>query len=62
MTGIRFSERQRHRAEVEKLRAEHDLRISALLSEVEKLQRGIGGRGEVVDLPALPLRSQRRAG
>ena len=55
-------ERKRWRTEVEKLRSEHDLRISALLSEVEKLQRGIGDRSEVIDLPALPMRSARRAG
>jgi hypothetical protein len=52
------SERQRHRAEVEKLRSEHDLRIAALLQATEKLERGLSGdrSAEVIDLPALPLR------
>jgi hypothetical protein len=39
--GKMFSEeRKRFGAEIAKLRSEHDLRISALLAEVEKLQRG----------------------
>jgi hypothetical protein len=56
------SERQRHRAEVERLRSKHDQRISALLGAVEKLERGIGGdrAAEIVDLPPV-LRSVRHA-
>jgi hypothetical protein len=44
---------------IAKLRDEHDLRIRALLAEIEKLQRGIGGAhgGEVIDLPPV-LRSR----
>jgi hypothetical protein len=52
--GKMFSEeRKRHAAEIEKLRSEFDLRISAL-------ERGIGGdRGaDVIDMPN-PLRSRR---
>ena len=47
-------ERKRWRAEIEKLRSEHDLRLSALLQATEKLERGIGDdRGNtVIDLPA----------
>ena len=40
-----------------KHRDEHDLRISALLAEVEKMQRGLDAK--VIDLPALPLKGQR---
>ena len=46
-------ERKRHRAEVGKLRSDHDLRISGLSQSVEKLERGNGDRGEVIDLPLL---------
>lgn len=53
-------ERKRHRAEVEKLRSEHDLRIGGLLKSVEKLKRGTCDRGEVIDLPALPIPRSRR--
>jgi hypothetical protein len=46
-------ERQAHRAEIEKLNEAFDLRISAALQAVEKLERGIGGdRGAIIDLPA----------
>ncbi|MDN3279101.1 hypothetical protein QWJ07_32890 [Frankia sp. RB7] len=51
-------ERKKMRAEVQKLREEHDLRISALLQGTEKLERGLGDRGAVVELPN-PLRSRR---
>jgi hypothetical protein len=55
-------ERKRHRDEVEKLRSDHDLRICGLSQSVEKLERGNGDRGEVIDLPALPMvRSRRHA-
>jgi hypothetical protein len=54
-------ERKRHRAEVGKLRSDHDLRISGLAQSVDKLEHGNGDRGEVIELPTLPLRSSRRA-
>jgi len=53
-------ERKRHRDEIEKLRSDHDLRICALSQSVEKLERGNGIRGEVIDLPAL-VRGRRHA-
>ncbi|MGO4506021.1 hypothetical protein AB4Z51_03305 [Bradyrhizobium sp. 2TAF36] len=55
-------ERKLHRAEVEKLRDEHDLRLSALLQATEKLERGLGGdrAADVIDMPN-PLRGARRA-
>jgi hypothetical protein len=48
--------------EIDKLRSEFDLRLSALLQATEKLERTVGGgdRGEIIDLPN-PLRSRRRA-
>jgi hypothetical protein len=55
-------ERKRHRDEVGKLRSDHDLRICGLSQSVEMLERGNGDRGEVIDLPALPMvRSRRHA-
>ncbi len=45
-------ERKRWGAEIDKLRSEHDLRISALLGEVDKLQRqNSGDSAAVIDLP-----------
>jgi hypothetical protein len=60
---IRKQVRAEFAAEIDKLRSEHDLRISALLAEIEKLQRGLGYRAaEVIDLPpVLSLRGQRHA-
>lgn len=62
--GALAAERKRFRSlvadEVAKLRAEFDLRIAGLLAEIDK--RGLGGdRGEIIDLPAMPLRRSRDA-
>ena len=53
-------ERKRHRDEVGKLRSDHDLRICGLSQSVQELERGNGDRGEVIELPALPLLQGRR--
>jgi hypothetical protein len=59
-----FNGLAREASKIDKLRNEHDLHRAALLAEIEKLQRGIGGDrdADVIDLPALPMRNTRRAG
>lgn len=56
LQGIAEEILKRDAAEIDKLRSEHDLRLSALLQAVEKLERA---GGDVVELPN-PLRSARR--
>ena len=46
------------RAEIEKLKEAFDLRLSALLQAVEKMQRGFGDDAKVIDLPN-PWRDRR---
>jgi hypothetical protein len=55
LQGIAEEILKRDAAEIDKLRSEHDLRLSALLHTVEKLERA---GGDVVELPN-PLRSRR---
>ena len=44
--------RKEFAAEIDKLKAEYDLRISALLQATENLERGLSDdRAEVIDLP-----------
>ena len=57
---VRTALRREFADEIAKVKSEHDLHRAALLAEIEKLQRGIGGdrAAEVIDLPMLP-RSRR---
>ena len=58
---VRRQLRREFADEIAKVESQFDLRVSAMLAEVEKRQRAIGGdRGEVIDLPPV-LRSKRRA-
>jgi hypothetical protein len=46
------AERKRWRDEIAKLKTEFEMRIGALLGEVDKLQRGLSDdRGEVIEMP-----------